>query len=149
MTIDSQRSLARLTIENLKLRRLEDEGETYESTQPEVILEENIDSDMETQDPSNLNLRSSDQNLHSREVDKSALTFWRHDKENHVDEGAYTNQDKKKIYEQYRNLDTPGMGLELECLSSFLGSANKNRIIKNYLTGEQHSNLSNTKGKSE
>ncbi len=128
MTHDSQRSLSRFTLENLKLRRLEDEGETYDvdktEAEPEAVSDE-AEDDSPT-DPNNLNFSDVEHAKHNRDASKSALTYWRHEEsKNKIDSMPKRNQ-------QYQNLEKPGMGLELECLSSFVTAANNTRILNKF-----------------
>lgn len=122
MTHDSQRSLSRFTLENLKLRRLEDEGESYDVA-PEVPTEEGEQT--KSCDPNILNMCDSTQSQHNRDAFKSALTYWRH-------ETSESNIEKVKRNQQYQNLETPGMGLELECLTTFMSANHTKRILNNF-----------------
>ncbi len=127
MTYDSQRSLSRFTLENLKLRRLEDEGESYDVT-PETPPEaqEALATDSST-DTSILNMCDINQSKHNRDASKSALTYWRQEESKNKIEG-----ENVKRTQQYQNLETPGMGLELECLTTFMSATHTNRILNNF-----------------
>jgi hypothetical protein len=124
MTHDSQRSLSRFTLENLKLRRLEDEGEKYEVT-PEVPVD---DAEItESCDPTILNMCDISQSKHNRDASKSALTYWRQE-----ESMAKLQGETAKRSQQYQNLETPGMGLELECLTTFMSANHTKRILNNF-----------------
>ncbi len=130
MTYDSQRSLSRFTLENLKLRRLEDEGESYDAVAPEPQAEETVGTDSSF-DTSVLNICDINQSKHNRDASKSALTYWRQEESNNRLEG-----EKVKRTQQYQNLETPGMGLELECLTTFMSATHTNRILNNFVNNK-------------
>lgn len=126
MTYDSQRSLSRFTLENLKLRRLEDEGESYDVVAPDSQAEEALATDSST-DTSILNMCDINQSKHNRDASKSALTYWRQEETKTKLEGEKVNRNQ-----QYQNLETPGMGLELECLTTFMSASHTKRILNNF-----------------
>lgn len=75
MTSDDQSAHTRLTLKNLKLRRLEDEGEVYEIVEPDVL-----DEKVEELDPALLNFQSVDQIEHTRDTRNTGLAFWRNER---------------------------------------------------------------------
>lgn len=126
MTHDSRRSLSRFTLENLKLRRLQDEGDSYDEVDPEPQAEENVGTDSSF-DTSVLNICDINQSQHNRDASKSALTYWRHEESKTKLEGEKANRNQ-----QFQNLETPGMGLELECLTTFMSASHTKRILNNF-----------------
>lgn len=118
---EDKHSLARQTLENLKLRRMEELGEVYDVDKSAVQ-----DASCNTAD----NLKaivSYEQHKHNREASKSALTYWRN--EEPVFE---TNTGEYSVPVKHQNLESPGMGLDMSCFSSFVAEAHKNILLNGF-----------------
>ena len=94
-------------------------------------------------DPAKLHVCSSEQALHSTKAEKAGVGYWRNAREKCANDQAtgyskfescaYLAQPEDKLFE------TPGMGLELQCLTSFLTQTNRNKILQNYVSKKQSS----------
>lgn len=115
-------SFYRQTIENLKLRRMEELGEVYDVDKSAIE-----DASCSTAD----NLKaivSYEQHKHNREASKSALTYWRNE-EAHFETNT---SEHDALPKQNQNLDSPGMGLDMSCFTSFVAEAHKNVLLSSF-----------------
>ncbi len=90
------------------------------------------------------NLLTARQAVHDTSARTAGKAFWRSAKDRKEREDEL-GRGKFEICaymqtESVQNLDTPGMGLELECLTSFLSAAHSKNIINGYVAGKKQNN---------
>src|SRR5580658_5446371 len=113
---------AQLVMKNFQLQRYE-EGDESAAPLLQVV---STSAAPEEQDPERLNVCSKERSQHLMRAEKAGAAYWKQNHKCFDDQAtghskfetcAYVIKPEAQVFE------TPGMGLELSCLNSFIGAA--------------------------